>query len=95
VAALHLEETAEKADPEGEAPNAARQAWPELEQLAVVAHPAEPFHRRDPRASERAHVDAVSDVVLEVVDVHQRGLAQVVVRQLGMSDLGCDHRLRA
>ena len=34
-------------------------------------------------------------VVLEVVEVHQRGLAQVVVGELEVADLGGDDRLGA
>ena len=40
-------------------------------------------------------MEAVAGVVLQVVEVDQGGLAEVVVGQFQMSDLGRDHRLRA
>ena len=54
----------------------------------MAAHPAEPGHRRDPRARQRRHVQPVAGVVLEVAEVHQRGLAEVVVGELEVADLG-------
>ena len=61
----------------------------------MVAHAAEAGDRGDPGAGERGDVQAVHGVVLQVVQVHQRGLAEVVVRELEVPDLGGDHRLRA
>jgi len=84
-----------EADAEREALDLRRQARAETERVAVVAHPAEAVDRGQPRARERSHVHAVADVVLEVVDVHQRGLAEVVVRELEVADLGGHDRLRA
>ena len=64
--------------------------------LAVrVPHAAEPGDERDPGAGQRGDVQAVAGVVLEVAQVHQRGLAEVVVGQLEVADLGGDHRLGA
>jgi hypothetical protein len=65
----------EERDPEGEAPDRPRQAWAEAQPIAVMAHATEPLHRREPRSRERAHVHAVADVVLEIVQVDQRRLA--------------------
>jgi len=86
---------AEEADAEGQAPDPARQAWAEAQRVAVVAHAAQAVNRRDPCPCERAHVHAVADVVLQVVEVHQRRLGEVVVGQLQVADLGGNHRLRA
>ena len=61
----------------------------------MVAHAAEAGDGRDPGAGERRDVQAVAGVVLEVVEVHQRRLAEVVVGELEVADLGRDHRLRA
>ena len=56
----------------------------------MVAHAAEAGDDRDPGAGERRDVHAVAGVVLEVVQVHQRGLAEVVVGELEVTDLGGD-----
>ena len=40
-------------------------------------------------------MQAVAGVVLEVAEVHQRGLAEVVVGQLEVADLGRDDGLDA
>jgi hypothetical protein len=39
-------------------------------------------------------VHPVADVVLEVVQIHERGFAQVVVGELHVADLRGDHGLR-
>ena len=57
--------------------------------------PAEPGHRGDPRPGQRGDVQAVAGVVLEVVEVDQRRLAEVVVGELEVADLGGDDRLGA
>jgi hypothetical protein len=72
-----------------------RQARCEAEDAVVVAHPAEPGDGADPRPGERGDVQPVARVVLEVVEVDQRRLAEVVVGQLEVADLGGDDRLRA
>ena len=40
-------------------------------------------------------MDAVARVAREVVQVHERGLREVVVGELEVADLGGDHRLAA
>jgi hypothetical protein len=86
---------AEEHDPEGEASDGPRQPRVEAQPIAVVAHAAQALHRREPGACERAHVHPIADVVLEVVKVHQRRLAEIGVRELQVPDLGRDDRLRA
>jgi hypothetical protein len=61
----------------------------------VVAHSADPVDGGNPAARQRGDVQAVAGVVLEVVDVDQRRLAEVLEGQLDVADLGGDHRLRA
>ena len=90
-----LDQPAEEADPERQTLDPGRQARAEAQLLAVVSHPAQSLDGGDPRAGERAHVHTVANVVLEVFDVHERRLAQVVVRELEVADLGGQHRLRA
>ena len=63
----------------------------EAERAVVVAHPAEPRDRADPGPGQRRDVQAVARVVLEVVEVDQRRLAEVVVGQLEVPDLGGEH----
>ena len=95
VVEADLDEAPDEADPEGELADQGRQAGAEAERIPMVPHAAEAVNGGEPRARERAHVHAVPDVVLEVVDVHQGGLAQVVVRELEVADLGGDDRLGA
>ena len=90
-----LDQPAQEAHPEREPADARRKPRTEAERLGVVPHAAQAVHRRQPRSGQRAHVDAVAHVVLEVFDVHQRRLAEVVVRQLQMADLGGEDGLRA
>ena len=59
----------------------------------MVAHPAEALDRGDPRACRGAHMHAVAHVALQVVQVHERGLGQVVVREPQVPDLRCNDRL--
>ena len=92
---LDLQSAAAEDEAEGEALEPGRQARREAELAAVVAHAAEAGDRGDPGAGERGDVEAVARVVLEVVQVHQRGLAEVVVGELEVADLGRDDRLRA
>ena len=57
--------------------------------------PPNPRDERQPAAGQRGDVQAVARVVLEVVQVHQRGLAEVVVGQLEVAGLGRDDGLHA
>ena len=60
----------------------------------MVAHAAEACDGGDPGPCQGGDVNAVAGVVLEVVEVHERRLAEVVVRQLEVPDLGGDDGLR-
>ena len=71
--------------------DAGRQARGKPQRLAVVAHAAKAGDGSVPRSGKRAHVHALAHVVLEVVEVHQRGLSEVVMRQLQVAHLGSDH----
>ncbi len=52
--------------------------------------PPKPATTASQAPAERGDVQTVAGVVLQVVKIHQRGLAQVVVRQLQLADL-CGH----
>jgi len=49
----------------------------------------------EPGSGERGDVNTVARVVLEVVQVHQRGLAEVFVSEVEVTDFGGNDRLRA
>jgi hypothetical protein len=85
----------EKHDPKREASDRPGQPRAEAQPIAVMAHAAQSLHGREPGARERAHVNAIPDVVLEVVQVHQRRLAEVGMGQLEVAYLCRDDRLRA
>src|SRR5439155_441651 len=91
----HLDQASKEGDPEGQLANRRRQPRTESKRLAVVPHSSETLNGGDPRARRRAHVDAVPNVALEIVQVHERRLGQVVVRQPQVPDLGRDDGLRA
>jgi len=95
AADLDPDQAVEEVDPEGQLLDVRRQAGVERERLGVVAHAAQAVDRSDPCARQRAHVHAVADVVLQVLEVHQRRLGEVVVRELEVPDLGGNHRLGA
>ena len=82
-------------DPEPQPGDPRRQPRGEDERAVVVAHPAEPGDQRRPGPGEGGDVQPVAGVVLQVVQVHERGLARVVVREVEAADLGREHRLRA
>src|SRR5882672_4540872 len=90
-----FDQPAEKGQAEGQALDSRRQAWGKRKGIPVVAHGAEPVHDCQPCSGQRSHVNAFAHVVLEVAQVHQRRLAEVVVRELEVADLGRDDRLRA
>ena len=92
---LDPDQAVEKGHPEGKAADSVRQPRTESKRLAVVPHSSETLNGGDPRARRRAHVDAVPNVALEIVQVHERRLGQVVVRQPQVPDLGRDDGLRA
>ena len=82
-----------EAQPEREPGQRRRQPRREAELAAVVAHAAEAGDQPDPGARQRRDVQSVAGVVLEVVEVDQRGLAQIGVGELEVPDLGGDDRL--
>ena len=84
-----------EAEPERQPREVFGQAWGEAERTVVVAHSTESGHRGDPRPGQRRDVQTVARVVLEVVQVQQRGLPEVVVGQLQVADLRRDHCLSA
>ncbi len=61
----------------------------------MVAHAAEPGDGDDPRAREGGDVQPVAGVVLQVLEVDQRGLCEIVVGQLEVPDLCRDDGLCA
>jgi hypothetical protein len=65
-----------KAETERDPGERLREARAEAERPTVVAQPTEPGHRGDARPRERSDVNAVAGVVLEVVEVEQRGLEE-------------------
>ena len=67
----------------------------EAQDPVVVAHPSKPCDRADPCPCERRDVQTVARVVLEVVEVDERGLRKVVVGQLEVANLRGDDRLCA
>ena len=67
----------------------------EADRAVPVAQAAEAADQRDPGAGQRGDVHAVAGVVLQVPQVHQGGLAEVVVGQVEVADLGGDDRLGA
>src|SRR5439155_27039600 len=85
----------EEKETEGEAFETLREAGSERELAVVVAHAAEPGDGGDPGAGQGGDVNAVARVVLEVMEIHERGLSEVVVGELEVPDLRCDYRLRA
>jgi hypothetical protein len=91
----HLDQTAQKPHAEGEPVDKRRKPWTEPERVTVVPHAAEPVDSGEPGTRERTHVDPVADVVLQVGEVHQRRLAEVVVRQLQVPHLSGQDRLSA
>jgi hypothetical protein len=79
---LDLEPPPAEEEPEGEPREPWRQPRHEAELAVVVAHAAEAGDRREPCSGERRDVDPVARVALEVVQVHQRRLPEVVVREV-------------
>src|SRR2546430_14342995 len=59
--------------------DAGRQARGKAQRLAVVAHAAKAGDGSVPRPGQRAHVYAFAHVVLEVLEIHQRGFSQEFV----------------
>src|SRR6266566_2600117 len=91
---LDLQQPAAEAEAEGEPLEPDGKLRGEAEEAVVVAHAPEAGDGGEPGAGERGDVDAVAGVVLEVVEVHQRCLAEVVVGELEVPDLGGHHGLR-
>src|SRR6266699_209727 len=92
---LDLQGASSRTKGEGESGESLGQPWREAEDTAAVAHAAEAGHERDPGARERGDVQAVAGVVLDVIEVHQRCLAEVVMGKAQMADLSGDDGLAA
>src|SRR5690349_8038066 len=92
---VHLEAPTAVDEPEAEPLDPRGQARRERQLAVVVAHAAESRDGGDARSGERRDVHAVARVVLEIAQVHERGLREVVVRELEVAGLRRQHRLRA
>src|SRR5262245_17754979 len=92
---LYVQALATQQEVEDEPVQALRQTGREADVAAPVPQPGEAADERDPGTGERGDVQAVARVVLKVVQVHQRCLAQVVEGQVEVTDLGRDDRLGA
>ena len=82
-------------DGEREAGQALRQAGGERHPAIPVTQAREPADEREPGARKRGDVHAVAGVLFQVLQVHQRGLAQVVEGEGEVTGLGRDDRLGA
>src|SRR5580693_2025099 len=71
---LHEQPPAAVAEAEAHVGDRVGQGWAEAQPAVVVAHPAQTGDDADPGTRERGDVHAVAGVVLEVVEVYQRGL---------------------
>ena len=81
------------AEVERDAGQSLREAGHEAERPVVVAKPAEAGERGNARPRKRSDVNAVPGVVLDVVEVEQRGFGEIVEGQLDVANLGGHHRL--
>ena len=95
VGHLDHQPAAAEAEAEAEALEAFGQAGREAQDAVLVAQAAEAADGGDPGARQGGDVEAVAAVVLEVVEVHQRRLAEVVVGELEVPGLRRHHRLHA
>ena len=60
----------------------------------LQAHTTEPRDQRRSGTRQRCHVESIPRVVCQVVQIHERGLAQVVVGELELAHLGSEDGLR-
>ena len=60
----------------------------------LQTHTTEPCDQRRPGTSQRGHVESVPRVVCQVMQIHERGFAQVVVGELELAHLGSEDGLR-
>src|SRR5215213_10112219 len=65
----------------------------EGEDLAVIAHAAEPGNRDMQGTGQRGQVETIGGVARSVMQVDEGRLEEVLVRQVEVSDLGGDNRL--
>src|SRR5258706_2009242 len=70
-----------------------RKSGREGQYSVVVTHADEAGDKSKPCSGQGGDVHAVLGIVVEVVQVHQNDLAEVVVGEVEVSDLGRDHRL--
>jgi hypothetical protein len=88
---LDLDLATQEHDSEGQRLDRSRQSRAEPKPVAMVAHAAQSLHCRKPRPRERAQVHAIADVALQVMQIQERRLREVGVRQLEVTDLRGDH----
>ena len=79
---------------EGEPHQRLWQPWREAEQAVLQAHATEPRDERRPGPRQRSHVESVPRVLCYVMQIYERGLAQVVVGELELAHLGSKDGLR-
>ena len=89
----YLDPASPEEEAEVQAGELSREPGCEAERAVVLAHATEPGHRGDPGSGQGGQVDPVAGVVVDVIEVKHGGLAEVVVGQFEVTDLGCDHRL--
>src|SRR5262249_2251741 len=65
-----------------------RQSWLEVQHPVHIAYPTESHEQRDPGPGERCQMHTVISVVREVLEVDERRLAEIVVREIHVPDLG-------
>jgi hypothetical protein len=81
--------------PEAEALEPRRKPWRKAEGAVVIAQAAKARDRDEPHTRERSDVHSITRVVFEIVEVHERCFAEVVIRELEVPDLCSDDGLGA
>src|SRR5215212_8924787 len=89
----YLDPASPEEEAEGQAGELSREPGCEAKRAFVVAHATKAGNRGDPGSSQGGQVDPVAGVVVDVIEVQHGGLAEVVVGQFEVTDLGRDHRL--
>jgi len=84
---------APEAEAEGDPGQRIRDPRRQRDLALVSADPAEPPDHHHQGSAERGEVQAVAGVVMDVVQIEQRGLGEVVVGEVKMTDLGRYHPL--
>src|SRR5579883_1075703 len=73
---------------EGQPRNALWQPGSKGERVLAGTHPAEARDQRVPCARERSDVEAIARIMFQVMEVHQRGLPEIVICKIELADLG-------